>query len=58
LLQVIRGLFNGPQSHLMGSEGSVPPFDGISLVDTHGGPGEAWGVLELLGLVLAIFQIA
>jgi hypothetical protein len=34
-LQVIRGSFSGPQSRLMGFEGSVPPSYGIPLVDAY-----------------------
>jgi hypothetical protein len=35
----------------MGSEGSVPPSDGIPLVDAYGIPGLAWGAREPSGLV-------
>jgi hypothetical protein len=32
---VIRGSFSGSQNHLMGSKGSVPPFNGILQVDAY-----------------------
>jgi hypothetical protein len=55
-LQVIRGSFSGPQSRLMGSEGSVPPSDGIPLVDTYGGPGDGLECLRTVGLGLGHFS--
>jgi hypothetical protein len=39
----------------MGSEGSVPPFDGIPLVDAYGGPRDGLGRLRTVGLGVGRF---
>jgi hypothetical protein len=39
----------------MGSEGSVPPSNGIPLVDVYGGPRGGLGRLETIGLGLWLF---
>jgi hypothetical protein len=43
----------------MGSGGSVPPFDGIPLVDTYRGPGDGLRCFGTVGLGLWLFfQVA
>jgi hypothetical protein len=39
----------------MGSKGSVPPSDGIPLVDTYGGPRDGLECLGTIGLGLGRF---
>jgi hypothetical protein len=39
----------------MGSKGSVPPSDGIPLVDAYGGPRDGLGCLGTIGLGLGHF---